>query len=545
MGTVKKFWYFISNKKLTIANAAVILGVTGLLSNILGLFRERMIAGHFGASHMTDAFYASFRLPDLIFNLLILGALSSAFIPVFVEKISQSKKTEANKIASSFLNFILIFTAIFGIIIFVLAPKLVPFLLPGFFNRPEPDFNILQTTVWMTRVMILSPILFSISAVFGGILNSYKKFVAFSLAPIIYNLSIMFSIAFLTPYFEPPILALTIGVISGAFLHAFIQWPSVRSTGYRWRPILDFRGGEVPRLLKLMIPRSLAIGTSQINLLVDTIVASFFVGGITVLTFANDIQTVPTVIFAISIATAIFPVLSEAASKKDMKDFMKNFSWSARRILYFMIPATIGIIVLRAQIVRLVFGTGSFSWDNTYWTTKALLFFAIGLIAQGLIPLLLRTFYSIQDTRTPLYIALVVMVVNAVLSVTLPFIPALELGVSGVALAFSIAGIVNAVLMFMVLHERIGALDPDHKIFESTARLIAASLAMGLVAHYSLYFFDWFFDTEFVLGLLAQTAGAVAVSAVFYFLVTWKLNCEETKFILGRFHRKPVETTTE
>ena len=546
MGNVKKFWYFISNKKLTITNAAVILGVTGLLSNVLGLFRERMIAGHFGAGHMTDAFYASFRLPDLIFSFLILGALSSAFIPVFVEKLTKGKKEEANKIASSFMNFILIFTAIFGIIIFILAPKLVPFLLPGFFNRPEANFDIYQTTVTMTRIMVLSPILFSISGVFGGILNSYKRFVAYSIAPIIYNLSIMFSIAFLTPYFKPPIYALTIGVIGGALLHALVQWPSVRRTGYRWKPILDFCGGEIPRLIKLMIPRTLAIGTSQINLLVDTIVASFFVGGITILTFANDIQTAPTVIFAISIATAIFPVLSEARSKKDMTDFMKHFSWSARRILFFMIPATIGLIVLRAQVVRLIFGTGSFSWDNTYWTTKALLFFSFGLIAQGLIPLLLKAFYAIQDTKTPLYVALIVMAINAILSVILPFIPALQLGVAGVALAFSIAGIVNAVLLFLILHEKIGALDPDHKIFESTTRLIAASLAMGVIAHYSLYFFDIFFNTEFVWGLLAQTMGVVLVAIVFYLLVTWKLNCEETKFLFRRFlHKEPQEVTNK
>ena len=234
MGNVKKFWYFISNKKLTIANAALILGATGLLSNILGLYRERMIAGHFGASHMTDAFYASFRLPDLIFNLLILGALSSAFIPVFVEKLTKNKEDEANKIASSFMNFILIFTALFGIVVFILAPKLVPLLLPGFFNRPvSGDFDIYQTTVLMTRIMILSPILFAISGVFGGILNSYKRFVAFAFAPIIYNLSIILSITFLTPYFKPPILALTIGVIGGALFHALIQWPSVRSTGFR------------------------------------------------------------------------------------------------------------------------------------------------------------------------------------------------------------------------------------------------------------------------------------------------------------------------
>jgi putative peptidoglycan lipid II flippase len=305
VSNIKKFWYYISNKKLTISNAALILAITGLISNVLGLYRERLIAGYFGAGHMTDVFYASFRLPDMIFNLLILGALSSAFIPVFVEKITLKRKEEAEEIANSFLNFIVLCAFFLAVVVFILAPKLVPFLLPGFFNRPASDFNIYQTTVNMTRIMMLSPILFSISGVFGGILNSYKRFVAYSLAPLIYNLSIIFSVLFLVNRFNPPIYGLTVGVLLGAFLHMAIQLPSVLMTGYRWKPVLDFKHGEIARIIKLMLPRTLAIGASQINLFVDTIVASFFIGGITVLTFANDIQTAPTVIFGIATPPSI------------------------------------------------------------------------------------------------------------------------------------------------------------------------------------------------------------------------------------------------
>lgn len=541
MGTVKKFWYYISTKKLTIGNAAFILGFSGLLSNILGLFRERVIAGHFGAGHMTDAFYASFRLPDVIFNLLLLGALSSAFIPVFVEKITKKNKEEANYLANSFMNFILICTIIFGVVIFILAPKLVPLLLPGFFNRANPEsFDIYQTTVNLTRIMILSPIIFSISGIFGGILNSYKRFVAYSIAPLVYNISIILSVVFLTDSFNPPIYAVAVGVIAGALLHVLVQVPSVIRTGYRWRPIIDLKDGQIARLIKLMIPRTLAIGTSQINLLVDTVVASFFVGGITVLTFANNIQTAPIVIFGISIATAIFPVLAQNKTENNMKDFMKSFSWSARRVLFFMIPVTVGIIVLRAQIVRLIYGTGSFTWDNTYWTTKALLFFAIGLVAQALIPLLLKAFYAIQDTKTPLYISLIVMIINIVLSVSLPFIAPLELGVAGIALAFSIAGIVNAVLLFILLHEKIGALDRDHKIFASTVRLIMAAILMGIAVHYSLYIFNIFIDTSRAFGLLLQTLGATIIGAILYFVTTHFLKCEETQFLYKKFKTKSV-----
>lgn len=531
----KKFWYEISQKKMTIPSAALILGVTSLASNFLGVYRERLIAGRFGATHLTDIFYASFKLPDLIFNLLVLGAVSSAFIPVFVDALKEKNKEESNLIASNFMNFLALGTVVLGILVFVLARKLVPFLLPGFFSGNTPaNLDTFNTAVTATRIMILSPMFFAISSVFGGVLNSHKKFVAYSLAPIVYNLSIIFSILFLSNRTSSPIYGLLYGVIIGAILHASIQLPSVLATGWRYRPVLVFKKYELPKIIKLMVPRVFSIGVGQINILVDTVVASFFVGGITVLNFANDIQTLPTVVFGISIATAVFPLLAEQSGPEQKKEFLATFSESARKVLYFMIPASIGIIVLRAQIVRLLFGVGSFSWENTYWTTKALGFFAIGLIAQGLIPLLVRAFYSLKDTKTPLIISLIVMLINLVLSVSLPFIKILDLGIAGVALAFSVAGFVNAILLFWYLHNKIGALDRDNKIFSSTARLLVSSVIMGILAHYALYAIEPFLNTATVIGLGIQTVFAAAVGSVIYFGLSHLFRCEEAGYIFRK-----------
>lgn len=547
----KKFWYYISEKKLTISSAAMILAVTSMISNVLGMYRERLVAAKFGATHMTDIFYASFRIPDLIFNLLVLGAISSAFIPVFVDYLIDRKKNteelpagnikvesddDSNFVASNFMNFLLLSTIVFGIIVFVLARKLVPFLLPGFFANGQKmaDLNTFETAVTSVRIMLLSPIFFAASAVFGGILNSHKRFLSYSLAPLVYNISIIGSLLFLIDKTNPPIYGLIYGVIIGAFFHALIQLPAAVRNGFRWKPVLNFKNYALPKIIKLMVPRSITIGVGQINILVDTIVASYFVGGITVLNFANDIQTLPTVVVGIAIATAVFPYLAEQNSKSDRKEFLKVFSESARKTLYFMIPASVGLVVLRAQVIRLVFGIGHFSWENTYWTTKALGFFAIGLIAQGLIPLGIRAFYALKDTKTPLLIGLVVMAVNAVFTVSLPFVPRLELGVAGVALAYSIAGFVNVILLFYYLHEKIGALDRDNRIFASTARLLLASVIMGIAAHYSLYLFDPFVDTSRVLGLILQTGGAVAVGAITYFGLTHLLGCEEAGYIFKK-----------
>lgn len=533
----KKFWYYISEKKLTVPSAAMILGGTYLISNLLGVFRERLIAARFGASHVTDIFYASFRLPDLVFNLLVLGAISSAFIPVFVDSLNKKDKEEPNYIASNFMNFLLLGTIVFGIVIFILAPKLVPFLLPGFFARGiESDFSVYHTTVMATRIMILSPIFFAISSVFGAILNSHKRFFSYALAPVIYNIAIIIGIVYFVPLAESPVYGLLYGVVLGAILHALIQLPAVILSGFRYRPILNLRKHSLPEIFKLMVPRTLAIGANQINLVVDTIVASYFLGGITVINFANDIQTLPTVVFGISIATAVFPSLAELSGRESRGEFLKVFSESARKILYFMIPATIGIIVLRAQIVRLVFGVGHFSWEDTYWTTKALAFFALGLLAQGLIPLLVRAFYALKDTKTPLLISIAVMIINVIFTISLPFIPKFGLEVAGVALAYTIAGTVNAGLLMYYLHEKIGALDKDNKIFASTARLVLASIVMGLVAHYSLYLFDRFVDTHYVWGLIIQTGGAVVLGALTYWLITHLLEVEEA----GTIFRKSI-----
>jgi putative peptidoglycan lipid II flippase len=336
--------------------------------------------------------------------------------------------------------------------------------------------------------------------------------------------------------FGNPVYGLLAGVLLGAVLHMLIQLPSVLLTGFKYRPLLVFGKYRLPEIIKLMAPRVLSIGVGQINLLVDTVIASYFtrIGGITILTFANDIQTLPTVVFGISIATAIFPYLTEHHTNGERKEFMKAFSESARKIMYFMIPASIGIIALRAQIIRLVFGAGNFDWQSTYWTTKALAFFGIGLVAQGLIPLLIRAFYALKDTKTPLVISAITMVTNVLLSVTLPFIPNLGLGVAGVALAFSISGFVNVLLLFYYLNNKIGALDKDNRIFDSTARLLFASVIMGILAHYSLYFFNLFVDTHTVIGLGIQTLGAVAVGGLTYIILTHVMRCEETGIVFRK-----------
>lgn len=531
----RKFWYEISRRKLTIPSAAFILGATYLVSNILGMIRERLIAIEFGAGHMTDIFYASFKIPDAIFNLLVLGAVSAAFIPIYIDAIKEKDRDESNAIASNFLNFLLILTLVFGVVVYVLAWKLVPLLLPGLFQEGiATDLHTLSVAVWSVRIMLLSPMLFAISAVFGGVLNAHKRFFAYALAPVIYNVAIIIGIIFFAPRTEPPIYGLLAGVVLGALLHALIQLAPVLKVGFRWRPILNLRRHELPKIIKLTIPRLLSMGAQQVNILFDTIVASFFVGGITYLTFANNIQTVPTVIFGIAIATAVFPLLSEQKTQGLNDDFKKTLSESARKVMFFTIPSAVGILVLRAQVVRLLYGAGHFGWESTYWTSKALGFFAIGIIAQGIIPLLLRSFYAIKDTKTPLMVSIATMILNIILAATLPFIGILELETAGIALAFSLAGIFNSVALFYYLERKIGKIDKDNRLFSAVIKISLVSLFMGVVVHYALYATSGLFDLRTVLGLAGQTLLSIGAGIIIYFGLSYLFRIEEAGRIFKR-----------
>jgi putative peptidoglycan lipid II flippase len=278
----------------------------------------------------------------------------------------------------------------------------------------------------------------------------------------------------------------------------------------------------------------MAMGAQQVNILVDTIIASFFVGGITVLTFANNIQTVPTVIFGIAIATAVFPLLAEQKSHGLGEDFKKTFSEATRKILYFTIPSSVGLLVLRAQVVRLLYGVGHFSWESTYWTTKALGFFAIGIVAQALIPLLLRSFYALKDTKTPFLVSIITMIINAVLAVVLPFIGILKLEIAGIALAFSIAGFVNMGLLFYLLESKIGKIDRDNKIFAALLKVTGASVFMGIAVHYALYAAAPFLNLQTVVGLFLQTTFSITIGLILYFGTTYLLRVEEAGKIFKR-----------
>lgn len=533
-----------SKEKRSILFSAGILAGTMLFSNILGLIRDRMLVATF-PTDVLDTYVAAFKIPDLIYNIFILGALSSAFLPVYSTFIAKKEKKEANDLANAVINIGFIFVCLISIVLFLLTPKIMPFFVAGF------DQERIQTTVELTRLMLLAPIFLGISGVFTAILNAHKNFFVASLSPLFYNLGIILGIKLLGENIG--IYGAGIGVLAGAFLHMAIQIPAVFKAGFLPNFRFDFKNNSAKKVLKLMIPRSFGLVGVQITNVVNVFIASGLrPGSITVFNLANNIQTLPMVVFGLAYSQAIFPHISHNAALKENKEFVNKINWGVRQILFWIIPATIGIIILRAQIVRLALGVGFFNFIDTRLTAGVLAAFVLSLFAQSLIPLFARAFYALRETKTPVLIGIFSGAVNVMLAFVLShpyfinfygeiFRVPIDGRVVGLGLAFSIASIINLLLLISFLKKRVSGILSLREISDSLLKIIIASSLMG--------YFVWKLKniaaflvepTHPTSGLLLQLILGLVVGGIIYFGLAYLFKMEElksVKVILNRFKK--------
>lgn len=514
----------INGESKTITSAAIIVGAASLASRFLGIVRDRILAGEFGAGDILDTYYAAFRVPDLIFNLLVLGALSAGFIPIFTEYINSQNKEKAWQLANQILNILIISLFFICGLLFIFTPQLMQLITPGF--SPEK----LAATVDLTRIMFLSPFLLGISSVFGGILQSYKRFLVFSLAPILYNIGIIIGALVFVKFWG--IYGLAWGVILGALLHLLIQIPTSTYLGFRYKFILGLKDQGMKRIVKIMVPRTLTLAITQINFLVITIIASTLAAGsLAVFNLANNLQIFPVGIFGISFAIAAFPTLAALALRDNKKEFIHSFSNTTRQILFFMIPASALLLVLRAQIVRVILGSGNFTWEDTILTIECLAMFTFSLFAQAMIPLLLRGFYAFKKAMTPFIIGLFTIGTNIILSLILTkplylWGYSFDLGVTGLALAFTLANILDFIVLWVFLRFLAGGLDEKHIIW-SVIKVSIATLAMAVVTQFMKYGIEPYFGTQTFVGIFLQglIAGLVGISV--FIIVALALRSQE------------------
>jgi putative peptidoglycan lipid II flippase len=529
--TIKKL-----ENNFSLGKATVLIGSFALLSRVAGLLRDMLLSSQFGAGDTLDIYTSAFRLPDFIFNLLVLGTLSAAFIPVFLEKLSQSRQA-ALELAAKIFNLSLLAMGALCLLAFFLAEPLTRVLVPGFAGEK------LRQTVELTRLFLLSPVIFTAANVFTSILHSLKRFFIVSLAPVFYNLGIIFGIFFLYPKFG--LWGLGWGVVLGALIHCLIQAFAALASGFRPTLALGLSDPAVKKITRLFLPRILGIDMGNFSLIISTTIGSVLpAGSIAAFTLANNLQTVPLGLFAFSTAVATFPLLSEQAAKKDALPFLKTFYTSVIQILFFILPLSAFILLHREYIVRLIFGYGLFDWNDTVSTFSVLGALSFSLFAQSLTPLFARGFYSLQNTITPVIINLVSLVLNGFLAWYLPKVTVFggeALGIAGVAWAFSLASIFNASLLYGLLRKntyRFFRLKPENfKNLELSAGMkilrllfatfISAGLSLGVQ-----YGLGKLLHTDTVPGLLLLAALVFGSGLFVYFTVTYSQGFRESQRLL-------------
>ncbi len=530
-GTLNRVRNFSAGPSKTVSGAAFVIAVSGIASRLLGFLRDRMLAGRFGAGDTLDAYYAAFRIPDTLYNLLVLGALSAAFVPVFTELLARKDEAGARRLAGGILRLLLLVISWLSLGVILIAPFIVSLITPGFSDSKQ------ETTVALTRIMLLSPVLLGASAVFGGVLISSSRFVLYSLAPIFYNAGIIVGILFLVPAFGDS--GLGYGVVLGALLHMLVQLPALRGFRFVREHIPRFRT-DVRRVVLLMIPRSLGMAANQVGLLLTTIFASSLASGsLAVFTLATNIESIPIGLFAVSFSLAAFPILSQSAAVRTNGEFFGTLARTTRRILFFVVPTSMILIVFRAQVVRVILGAGRFDWDDTIATFSVLAWLSVSLFAQALIPLFARAFFALQDTKTPLLIALSAEAVHiGLMPALIPFF-----GVSALAIAFSLGSVINGVLLLVALRRRIAEWD-DRRFFREIGKIVLATLVAGLIAQVSKSVFLLAPSPLDTFGeVLLQLVFGTGVGLGVFCLMSISLRIEEfhslRRFVLAKVLRTP------
>ena len=455
-----------------VAKAAGVVGAATFLSRIFGFLRDVVVAAFFGAGVATDAFFVAFRIPNVLRRLFAEGSLTIAFIPVFTEYLKRKSKEDAIELANAaftLLSIILVVVSLLGI---VFAPWIVKIIGWGFIKTPDR----FELTVFLTRIMFPYIFFISLMALAMGILNSLRHFAAPALAPVVLNIAMIAAVFLLGHAFDEPITALAVGVMVGGVLQLAMQFPFLVRVGVRIRANFHFRHPGIRQIGLLMLPAVFGAAVYQINVLVGTLLASFLpIGSVSYLYYADRLVQFPLGVFAIAISTAVLPSLSREAARGDLGGLRETLSYALRLTMFITIPAMTGLIVLREPIIRLLFQRGAFDSLTTVMTAQALLFYSIGLWAFAALRVFVSAFYSLQDTKTPVKVAVIAMLANILFSVAL--MGPLKHG--GLALALSLASTLQLCLLIYLLRKRLGGIGGS-EVVGSMMRSIFSSVIMGV-----------------------------------------------------------------
>ena len=517
-----------TNKAVT--KSAGLIAIATFCSRILGFIRDIIIAKFFGTAIYAQAFIVAFRIPNLFRDLVGEGAVNSTVVPIFSEYVA--REGQANKrdgkeefwqLANVVLNLVLASLIVLTILGTLFSPVIIRLIAPGFISEPEK----LNVTIALTRYLFPYILLIGLSAAFMGILNSLKHFSAPAFGSCLLNIAIIVCAL----VFRENIIALASGVLIGGVLQLSIQIPVLLKKGLRWERKVSFKHPEIKRIGRLLIPRIFGTSIYQLNIFVDTILATLSsvvgMGGVAALYYANRIFQFPLAVFGISLAQAALPTMSVQAAQNDMGELKKTLEFSLRSILFITLPAAVGLMILSRPITKVLFERGQFDAYSTSITSLALLYYCFGLVFYGGVKVLTSAFYSLKDTSTPVKTASFCFIVNILFNLILMW----PLKVGGLALATSISGACNFSILFFILRKRLGKFD-EREFIVSMAKIFLASLIMGLVLVVILPRLEAILAVAPTINKFISLFLSIILGISIFLMVSFVLKIEELKRLL-------------
>ena len=534
--------------------AAVLLALSAGGSSLLAILRDRLLAGTFGAGRSLDIYYASFRIPDFLYVFSLSLVSVTVLIPFFLSRVEKDQK-EAHKFINNVFTLFLITMIIVVMVVMLITPYLVGILTPGFQDADRLEL------ITLTRILLFSPLLLGLSNLFSSVIQSFRRFFVYALSPILYNIGIIFGILLFYPAWG--LRGITLGVVLGAFMHLAIQLPGIIKLGFvpNLSRIKEIDFSEIKKVLMLSFPRSLGLSLNQIVFIFITAFASTLgIGSIAVFNLSFNLQSVPLAVVGVSYSVAAFPTLSKFFVGGKKKEFVEHVVLAGKQIVFWSVPVMVMLVVLRAQIVRVIFGYGKFDWADTRLTAAALAIFSLSIPAQAMIILLVRSFYAAGRTIRPVVINLlssVFIVVSMFLLIEMfrntPvfrifFEEIFRVGnVSNTVmlmppLAFSLGMILNVVLLAIFFQKEFGHLWKS--IRGSFCQIFVASISMGVISYYVLKIADGIFDVQTFVGISLQGMSAAVLGGSFWFALLYIMKNEEMREIIDslkeKFWKTPV-----
>ena len=536
---------WLERKQNSILSAALVITLANIFSSIFGLWRERVLIKQFFSSNASqqayEAFQVAFQIPDMIFQLIVMGALAASFIPLFSE-LKKQDEAKAFRFTAIVMNYVMLVFLILSILAFIFAEPIT-----GLRTGKEFSLEQIAIAVKLTRLMLFAQLFFAISNFLTGILQAYQRFIAPALAPIFYNLGIMLGTIFLAKYFG--IYAAGLGVLLGAFLHMLVQLPLVWKLGFRFNFDFNLKFPSVKKLFALMPPRLLTVGVTEFqNLAMGFFATTIGDLSFVVLKLASRLMTLPIRFFGVPISQASLSFLSEESAGENRAKFNRLLLQSLNQIAFFAMPASVLLLILRVPIIRLIFGTYNFPWKTTVLTGKVVAIIAISITAQAMVQLLVRAFHALKDTKTPFLITISTVAIYLLTAYLAVY--EFNLGVLGLALAISLTAFVELILFVILLNRKIACFN-SKEFWWSQSKMLGASFFMAVFLYLPFKILDEVvFDTSRTIDLIALTISTASMASLVYVYFSVLFDVKELLYIrniLQKFGkwREAIEDSSE